>query len=87
MNSEPKRRGRPPKAAQSAPAAPLASEESAPTSAPSSRGEIPPCPPDDPIHGDKIAAVVDWWFTYHPEEARKRYGRRSGTNVERWMKP
>ena len=37
---------------------------------------IPPCPPEDPSHGDKTPEVIRWWYRHHPEEARTRYEHR-----------
>lgn len=36
---------------------------------------IPPCPLAD-HRGDKTPAVVDWWFTHHPEKAAAKYAGR-----------
>lgn len=45
-------------------------------------GTVPPCPPEDPMAGDKTPAVVAWMFRYHPEEAAKRYENRKFTNPD-----
>lgn len=34
---------------------------------------IPPCPPADPLMGDKTPAVVEWYRDYKPEEFQSRY--------------
>lgn len=47
-------------------------------------GEIPPCPVSERGWGDKDPEVIDWWFTYHPEEARERYKNRRGDYLDKY---
>jgi hypothetical protein len=62
------------------PTAPEPEATAAPTPpAPKSSKSIPPCPPMDPAAGDKTPAVIDWWFTYHPEAAATKYHGRKFT--------
>lgn len=35
---------------------------------------IPPCPEGNPDMGMKSPEVVAWWFTYHPDQAKAKYG-------------
>jgi len=46
---------------------------------PNPSSSIPPCPPMDPMSGDKTPAVVAWYFKYKPEEAAVKYSKRRYT--------
>lgn len=43
---------------------------------PAKSGEIPECPAEDVMLGDKTPAVVAWWFEHHPEQAEEKYKNR-----------
>jgi hypothetical protein len=37
---------------------------------------IPPCPAEDPLKGDKTPAVVEWYHDHKPEEYKTKYANR-----------
>jgi hypothetical protein len=67
-NETPAKRGRKPKQ-------PIATDDhTADADASPVKSNIPPCPEGNPDQGMKSPEVVEWWFTYHPEQAKAKYG-------------
>jgi hypothetical protein len=40
------------------------------------RYDIPNCPPENAMQGDKTPEVVAWWFKHHPAKAALKYAGR-----------
>jgi hypothetical protein len=38
--------------------------------------DIPNCPPENAMQGDKTPEVVAWWFMHHPAKAALKYAGR-----------